>query len=57
MSGKLVVIQGISFVVAAIVLTGEVLVYLLMGCSLVIVVITVAYSYFVWKGDSEIHAA
>ncbi len=56
LGGKLFVLQGIFFMVAAIVLSGEVLVYLLIGSSLVMVVFLAIYSYTIWKGDSDVHA-
>ena len=56
LGGKLFVLQGVLFMAGAILLAGEVWVYLLLGSSLVLVTVLMAYSYIVWKGDAEAHA-
>ena len=56
LGGKLFVLQGLVFMAGAIVLTGKVWAYLLLGSNLVMVVILMIYSYSIWKGDLEAHA-
>ena len=56
LGGKLLVLEGFLFMASAILFTGEVWVYLLLGSSLVMVVVLMAYSYFVWKGDPNAHS-
>jgi len=53
LGGKLFVILGLIFMVAPLVVTGEVWVYGLMGGVLVLVVVLTAYSYAIWKGDPD----
>ena len=53
LGGKLFVILGLASIVAPLVLPGEVWIYGLMGGILVLVVVLVAYSYVIWKGDAE----
>ena len=53
LGGKLFVMQGILFMASVILFSGSVRVYLVLGGSLVMVVVLMAYSYFVWKGDTN----
>jgi len=55
LGGKLFVILGLIFMVSPLVVTGEVWIYGLLGGILVSVVVLVAYSYVIWKGDPDAH--
>lgn len=55
LGGKLFVVQGFLFMAGAIVFTGKVWAYLLVGSSLVLAAVLMIYSYFIWKGDPEAH--
>ena len=53
LGGKLFVILGLIFMVSPLVVTGEAWIYGLMGGILVSMVVLVAYSYVIWKGDPD----
>lgn len=56
LGGKLLILQGVLFMAVAFFLTGEWWIYLLVGYTVGMLAILMAYSYFIWKSDKDVHA-
>jgi len=55
LGSKLMILQGIICIVSKLLFPSEVWIYLLLSSILVIGIIITTYSYFIWKGDSNVH--
>lgn len=55
LGGKLMVLLGILFMAGTITFEGDVGVYFLLGGTLLLAMVVTVYSYFIWKGDVDVH--